>query len=141
MIGWLRHHKHALAAALRRLGIQPFTTLLTALAMGVAISLPSGLYLGLDNLSRVAGGLPAQPEISLFLDAGSSAEQKQAIAARLKLPDIAQARFVPKDEALASPRYSPLGRLIATPMASAVRSVVNAWVPRRRSAVVNACLW
>jgi len=91
--GWMRHHKHALGAALHRLRIQAFTTLLTALAMGVAISLPSGLYLGLSNLSRVAGELPAQPEISLFLDAGASAEQKQAIAARLKQP---------KDEALAT---------------------------------------
>lgn len=100
--GWMRHHKHALGAALHRLRIQAFATLLTALAMGVAISLPSGLYLGLSNLSRVAGELPAQPEISLFLDAGVSAEQKQAIAARLKQPDIAQARFVPKDEALAT---------------------------------------
>jgi cell division transport system permease protein len=102
MIGWLRHHKHALVTALRRLGTQAFATLLTALAMGVAISLPSGLYLGLANLGRVAGDLPAQPEISLFLDAGASAQQKQAIAARLKQPDIAQARFVPKDEALAT---------------------------------------
>ena len=102
MIGWIRHHKHALGAALHRLRIQAFTALLTALAMGVAISLPSGLYLGLSNLSRVAGELPAQPEISLFLDAGASAEQKQAIALRLKQPDIAQARFVPKDEALAT---------------------------------------
>ncbi len=102
MIRWMRHHRHAFAAALHRLRLQAFTTLLTALAMGVAISLPSGLYLGLGNLSRVAGELPAQPEISLFLDAGASAEQKQAIAARLRQPDIAQARFVPKDEALAA---------------------------------------
>lgn len=102
MIGWMRHHKHAFGAALHRLRIQAFTALLTALAMGVAISLPSGLYLGLENLGRVAGELPARPEISLFLDAGASAEQRQAIAARLKQPDIAQARFVPKDEALAA---------------------------------------
>lgn len=102
MIGWLRHHTRALGAALHRLRAQTFTTLLTALAMGVAISLPSGLYLGLENLSQVAGELPAQPEISLFLDAGASTEQKQAIATRLKQSDIAEARFVPKDEALAA---------------------------------------
>jgi cell division transport system permease protein len=101
MINWLRHHRHALTAALRRLRAQPVATLLTALAMGVAISLPGGLYLGLGNLSRLAGELPAQPEISLFLDAGVSASQKQDIAVRLKQPDIAQARFVPKDDALA----------------------------------------
>lgn len=102
MIGWLRHQKHALTAALRRLRSQAFTTLLTALAMGVAISLPSGLYLVLGNLSGLAGDLPAQPEISVYLDAGVSTVQKQAIAARLKQPDIAEARFVPRDEALAA---------------------------------------
>jgi cell division transport system permease protein len=102
MIGWLRHQKHALSAALRRLRAQALTTGLTALAMGVAISLPSGLYLVLGNLDRLAGGLPAQPEISVFLDAGASAAQQQAIAARLRQSDIAKARFVPRDDALAA---------------------------------------
>jgi cell division transport system permease protein len=102
MIGWLRHQKHALTAALRRLRVQPIATLLTALAMGVAISLPSGLYLMLGNLNRLAGDLPAQPEISVFLDAEASAAQKRALATRLKQPDIAAARHVPKDEALAA---------------------------------------
>jgi cell division transport system permease protein len=70
--------------------------------MGVAISLPSGLYLMLGNLNRLAGELPAQPEISVFLATEVSAAHRQAIAARLKRSDIAQARYVPKDEALAA---------------------------------------
>jgi len=102
MIGWLRHQKHALAGALHRLRSQPVATLLTALAMGVAISLPSGLYLVLGNLSRLAGDLPAQPEISVFLDTEVSSAQKQAIAARLKQADIASAHLVSKDAALAA---------------------------------------
>lgn len=102
MIGWLRHQKHAFAAALRRLGAQPVASLLTALAMGVAISLPGGLYLALGNLDRLAGDLPAQPEISVFLDTAASTAQKQAITERLRQTDIAEARYVPKDEALAA---------------------------------------
>ncbi len=102
MIGWLRHQKHALAAALRRQGRQPVATLLTALAMGVSISLPCGLYLILGNLNQMAGDLPAQPEISVFLEAEATAAQKQALATRLKQPDIAQARFVAKEDALAA---------------------------------------
>ncbi|HEX7971723.1 MAG TPA: ABC transporter permease, partial [Thiobacillus sp.] len=102
MIGWIRHQKHALAAAVRRLGAQPVATALTALAMGVAISLPGGLYLMLGNLNRLAGDLPAQPEISVYLDAAATAAQKQAIAARLKQSDIAQARYVSRDAALAT---------------------------------------
>jgi cell division transport system permease protein len=102
MIGWMRHQKHALTSSLHCLRRQPMATLLTALAMGVAISLPSGLYLALDHLSRLAGGLPAQPEISLFLADNASSAQKQAIAARLRQADIASARHVPRDEALAA---------------------------------------
>jgi cell division transport system permease protein len=102
MIGWLRHQKHAFASALRRLRTQPVATLLTALAMGVAISLPSGLYLALGNLNQLAGDLPAQPEISVFLDTEVSVSDKQALAERLKKPDIAKARLVPKEEALAA---------------------------------------
>ena len=102
MIAWLRHQKHALTSSLRRLGAQPVATLLTALAMGVAISLPSGLYLVLGNLNQLAGNLPAQPEISVFLDADVSSAHKRAIATRLKQADIAHARLVLKDEALAA---------------------------------------
>ena len=102
MIAWLQHQKYALTSSLRRLGAQPVATLLTALAMGVAISLPSGLYLVLGNLNQLAGNLPAQPEISVFLDADISKTQQQAIAARLKQADIAHARLVLKDEALAA---------------------------------------
>lgn len=102
MISWMRHQKHALTSALRRLSRQPIATLLTALAMGVAISLPSGLYLMLGNLNRLAGDLPAQPEISLFLEADATAVNTRALAARLKQADIASARFVSKDEALSA---------------------------------------
>lgn len=102
MIGWLRHQKRAFTTASKRLYAHPVATLLTALAMGVAISLPSGLYLGLSTLDRLAGDLPAQPEISIYLDSNASPAQKKIIAARLKQPDIARARYVPRDEALAT---------------------------------------
>lgn len=102
MIGWLRHQKRAFAAASKRLYAHPVATLLTALAMGVAISLPGALYLGLGTLDRLAGDLPAQPEISIYLDNDASSAQKKIIAARLRQPDIAQARYVPRDEALAA---------------------------------------
>ncbi len=102
MIAWLRHQKLAFRSSLHRLAFHPVATLLTALAMGVAISLPGGLYLVLGNINKLAGDLPAQPEISLFLDADATPAQQQAIATRLKQKDIAHARYVPRDEALAA---------------------------------------
>lgn len=100
MTAWLRHQKHAFSAALGRLRTQWLGTLLAALAMGVAISLPAGLYLLLGNLGRIAGELPAQPEISVFLEPGATDAQKAALARRLRQADIAKAYFVPKDRAL-----------------------------------------
>lgn len=132
MIGWLRHHKHALTAALRRMRTQALTTLLTALAMGVAISLPSGLYLVLGNLDRLAGGLPAQPEVSVFLDSAASTAQQQAIAARLRQPDIAEARFVPRDAALAA--LSAAQDLADITAGLTQNPLPDAWVVRPRTA-------
>lgn len=102
MNAWLRQQFAALRTAIARLLAQPVAALATALAMGVAISLPAGLYLGLGNLGRAAGSLPAQPEISVFLAADAGADARKALEARFRQPDIARARFVAKDEALAT---------------------------------------
>jgi cell division transport system permease protein len=130
MVSWLRHQKLALGSALRRLRAQPVTTLLTALAMGVAISLPSGLYLGLVNLSRLAGDVPAQPEISVFLDTRVAPAQHSAIATRLKQPDIATARFVSRDEALSDLIAAQDLGDVTTGLAS--NPLPDAWVVRPR---------
>jgi cell division transport system permease protein len=135
MIGWLRHQKHALTVALQRLLGQPASTLLTALAMGVAISLPGGLYLGLGNLSQVAGALPAQPEISVFLDAKLSDAHRQGIAARLRQPDIAAARYVPKDDALAA--LSTSQDLADISAGLTQNPLPDAWVVRPRATSRN----
>ncbi len=100
-MNWLRQQSLALKAALRQLGKQPIATLLTTLALGVAISLPSGLYLILNNLDRLAGDLPAQPEISIYLDPAIKAPERDAIGARLTHhPALASRRYVPRDQAL-----------------------------------------
>lgn len=133
MNAWIRHQYQALLSALRRLLAQPLSTVLTTLAIGVAISLPGGLYLTLDNLNRLAGDLPAQPEISLFLDDGIGAEERTAIAKRLKgHAGILDARFVSKDAALKTLVESQgLGDLTA---GLPRNPLPDAWVVRPRSA-------
>jgi cell division transport system permease protein len=133
---WLRHQKHALTTALRRLLSQPVVTLLTALAMGVAISLPSALYLILGNLNRMAGDLPAQPEISVFLAANVSPAQKDLIAARLKRADIAQAQFISKDQALAT--LSSSQELADITAGLTENPLPDAWVVRPQASTPEA---
>lgn len=100
-MNWLRQQWRASLAAIRQLGRQPVATLLTTLAIGVAISLPSGLYLVLANLDRLAGGLPTQPEISLYLESDIAAGEREALAKRLQHhPLLASHRYISRDEAL-----------------------------------------
>lgn len=128
MRAWLRHQTTAFRSALARFLAQPVATLLTALAMGVAISLPAGLYLGLDNLARVAGDLPAQPEISVFLDTDAPPGARKALEARLKQADIARARFVARDEALATLAATQDLRDVTTGLSE--NPLPDAWIVR-----------
>lgn len=102
MITWLRHQRAAASAATRRLFEQPVAFFLTTIALGVAISLPTGLYLGLATVGRFAGDLPTRPEISVYLKVDASADERRAVTARLGQADVAQHRYVSKDEALAA---------------------------------------
>ncbi len=101
---WLRQHRSALARAVRKLAAQRAATLLNALVIGVALSLPAGGYALLANLQGVAQRFTFEPQLSVFL----KPEAKRAeLEARLRAdPRVAALRFVPRDEALAELRVA-----------------------------------
>ena len=101
MMRWTYLHARACAQALRRLVQQPLGTLLSALVVGIALSLPAGSYLLLDNAATVVRSVSGSPEISLFLDLSTSPDEIAALEQRLGAePELASFRFVPRDEAL-----------------------------------------
>lgn len=113
-MNWLALHAAALRDALRRLTCAPVATTFTALAVGVAITLPVGLFLSLKNLDHLAGGLPTQPEISVFVANKSSQSERAAIKQKLEQrSDLAKLRFVASAEALAHLNKQGLADLTA----------------------------
>ena len=101
---WLRQHRGALARAARKLAAQRAATLLNALVIGVALSLPAGGYALLANLQSVAQRFTFEPQLSVFL----KPEAKRAeLEARLRADRrVAALRFVSRDEALAELRVA-----------------------------------
>jgi cell division transport system permease protein len=101
---WLRQHRGALSRAVRKLAAQRAATLLNALVIGVALSLPAGGYALLANLQGVAQRFSFEPQLSVFL----RPEAKRAeLEARLRADErVAALRFVPRDEALAELRVA-----------------------------------
>ena len=113
MINWLYLHLRAIGHALGRLAGQPLGTLLSALVVGIALSLPGGGYLLLDNVSSLVRGVSGTPEISVFLAAEAGAQDVAAIEQRLKAePALASYRFVPRDEGLRQLEAAGLGEVL-----------------------------
>ncbi|MDR1853615.1 MAG: permease-like cell division protein FtsX [Azoarcus sp.] len=114
MRNWLYLHGRSFLRALHRLGEQPFGTLLSALVMGIALALPAGGYILLDNVASLARGVSGTPEISLFLDETPDvAAQTEDIQHKLKAePAVASIRYVPRDEALRQLESNGLGDVL-----------------------------
>ena len=98
---WLSHHSQAFTLALRRLAKTPFGSLLSIAVIGIAFSLPAGIYVLLENLETLAGQFPAEPQLSLFLRRDAKANEITEIEWRLKQhQQIASYQFVSRDKAL-----------------------------------------
>ncbi len=113
MTNWLYLHVRAFALAVRRLAGQPVGTLLSALVVGIALSLPAAGYLLLDNVASLARGVSGTPEISVFMTPEASAEEVAAIEKRLRGDaELASYRYVPRDEALRQLERAGLGDVL-----------------------------
>ena len=112
-MNWLQLHLRAAGQALLRLSRQPVGTLLSALVVGIALSLPAAGYVLLDNLATLARGVSGTPEISLFIDDAGGQPATAAIEARLRAdPLVASYRFVSRDEAVRQLERSGMGDVL-----------------------------
>jgi len=102
MIAWLRQHRDALALALRRLGGAPTNTLLSLLAIGVALSLPAGGHMLFANVQSVMGKVSAKPQVSVFMAMGADRGSARELEARLRrMEGIESHVLVTREETLA----------------------------------------
>ena len=101
MGNWLRQHWQTLLLTLRRLARNPVATLLNVTVIGIALALPLGGYLLLQNLGNVAQKLAGTPQVSLFLARDADKTDVAALQARLKqLPGVRSLRFISREQAL-----------------------------------------
>lgn len=98
---WLIHHRQAFAQVVRQLARTPFASLLTVLVIGVALSLPAGLYVLLGNIDRLADQARGEPQITLVLAATANADAVGDLQTRLKNNrEIAEFHFISRDQGL-----------------------------------------
>ncbi len=99
---WLLRHAQMSLASLGRLSRSPVSTLMTAAVIGIALALPSGLHLMVDNVRGISSTWEGSASISLFLNEAVSNEQAEAVRAQVaQRGDVAETRLIDRDKALA----------------------------------------
>jgi cell division transport system permease protein len=102
MNAWLTQHRDALLLALRRLTATPLNTLLSLLAIGIALALPAGGQMLFANAQQLAKNATPAPQISLFMALEAPRSSANDIEARLKKhPGVKAVRFVAREDTLA----------------------------------------
>jgi len=79
----LLRHAQVLISSLGQVWRTPGGSLLTAAVLGIALALPSGLYLLLENARQATAGWPSAPQVSLFLQVDLDPAATRALAQRL----------------------------------------------------------
>lgn len=100
---WLHHHRESSRQSARKLFIEPLSTLITFLMVGIALALPASLLLTLDNLHNVAGTGSTTARFSLLLTDETDQVGAQAVEQALRERDaIVAVELVTREQALAS---------------------------------------
>lgn len=77
-------HREAATNAFRRLLSQPFATLMTLLVIGIALALPAGLHLLVQNARLISGEWASAIDLSVYVTPGTSEEDLEALRARVE---------------------------------------------------------
>ncbi len=101
LASWALHHMQMSVTSLGCLSRQPFSTLMTTAVIAIALALPAGLYIALDNASRLSDDWDGSTLISLFLKDDVSIEKAQKLAASLRnSSDIEKVSVIDRDQGL-----------------------------------------
>jgi cell division transport system permease protein len=98
---WLAQHGFVFFLTFKRLIATPITSLLSVIVMGIALSLPVGIYVLMENLRSISGPTANTPQMSLFLKLETQTEDIARIKQRLEDDSqVVSFQFIPKDVAL-----------------------------------------
>ena len=106
-MNWLLAHFDTLRESLVRLARQPFATGLNVIVIGIALSLPVGFYLGIDNLQAFSRQLSSDPQVSIFMAMDAGQADVSAVERRLRAhPEVGRVDFIAREQALAKLKRS-----------------------------------
>ena len=102
MMSALIQHTHIARIALRRIFASPIAGFLNVMVIGIALCLPAGMYVLLQNAQGLISQLSATPQISLFLTMETTEDDIARLRDQLAhQDDVGSVEFVSRTDALA----------------------------------------
>lgn len=96
-------HLQVLLATVGQMVRTPLGTALTVAVMGIALALPTGLYLLISNVERVSAGWDRGTQISVFMKPASGDAPAAALSTRLRQrTDIQSVTLISQEQSLAA---------------------------------------
>ena len=99
---YLARHAQVALSSLGRLYRAPLASMMTAAVLGIALALPTGLYVLTNNLQRLSTQWDGGANISLFLRDSIATEQAQKLQRELqRWQEVESVQLITPDQALA----------------------------------------
>jgi cell division transport system permease protein len=99
---YLLRHLQVFFYSLGQLVRTPLASVMTIAVIGIALALPSGLYVLIDNVQRLSAGWDGSGKISLFLKQGTVDRDAQRLAEKIRrIAAVAAVDYMSPDQALA----------------------------------------
>jgi cell division transport system permease protein len=99
---FLTHHSRAAKSALHEMIFMPSSSFVTSLVIGIAMALPLGLYVMLDNINSSALHVNSSPTLTVYLsDAANSDMARSSLITSIKaLKTVKNINYISPDEGL-----------------------------------------
>ena len=109
-------HSQNLVGALGRISRQPLGSSMTIAVIAIALALPSGLRVMVNNVRILSGSLESAVDFTVYLDMSVDEESAQVLARDVEArPDVNRAVLIDRAQALADFRaYSGFGEALDT---------------------------
>lgn len=95
------NHLHVFFSSLGKIYRTPFGSLMTIAVLGIALALPAGFYIMLQNIQQLSGGWDGATRISLYMKDEVTLNSTNYLAEQLQQHDkVESVRVIDQDEAL-----------------------------------------
>jgi len=99
---WRQHHQDSFKDALQRLNAARTSSAMTILVIAIALALPAGLAVLLDNARAITRGWDGNAHLSVFMEMNISEQRQRDLASDWQgLDNISRTEVITREQALA----------------------------------------